>query len=74
MAEVRVGEAAFFGAEKEGDRAGTEAFADEGSGLRQTPHEMLRPAAAEGSGANDECAVGDGLGDSFEFFSAGEKG
>jgi hypothetical protein len=36
-------------------------------------HRMLRFAAAQGCGANDEGAVGDGFGDGFEFFGAGEE-
>ncbi|HEX2713255.1 MAG TPA: hypothetical protein VHM88_13730 [Candidatus Acidoferrales bacterium] len=74
VAEVGVGKAAFFGAEKKGDAAGREAFADEGSGLRQAFHGVLWAATSEGSGAYDESTVGDGFRDGFEFFSASEKG
>ena len=74
VAEVLVGETALFRAEKKGDTAGSEAFADEGSGLRQAFHGMQWASTAERRGADYESAVSDGFGNGFEFFSAGKKG
>jgi hypothetical protein len=73
VAEVVVGEAALFGAEEEGDTACSKAFAEEGRGLLEAFHGVLRFAAAEGGGADDEGAVSEGFGKGFEFFGAGKN-
>ena len=74
VAEVFVGEAALFGAEQEGDTAGGEACADQGSGLLETLNRVLHFTVADGCGANDEGAVRHGFGEGGKFFSGGEDG
>src|SRR6266850_1646144 len=73
MAEIFVGEAALFRAEQKGDAAGNKALADQRRGVFEAFDRMLRVAAANGGGADDEVAVRDGFGESLELFGAGEK-
>ncbi len=73
MAEVFIGEAALFRAEQKGDAAPDEALADKGSGLLEALDGVLQFAGADGSGSDDEGAVGDGFGEGLEFLRAGEK-
>jgi hypothetical protein len=74
MGEVFIGKAALFGAEEKGDAAGGEALPDDGCSLLQALDGMLRAAAPQGGGADDEGAVGDGFRDGLEFFGAGQEG
>ena len=63
VAELVVGEAGFFGAEEEGDAAaGGEGLVDVRGGDGQGPEGVLEDALADGGGAEDEGAVGDGGG------------
>ena len=73
MAEVFVGEAALFRAEQKGDAAGNKALADQRRGVFEAFDRVLRIAATNGGGADDEVAVRDGFGESLELFGAGEK-
>ena len=59
--EVFAGEAVFFRTEDEGDAGGAFLF-DIGSEIRKGEDGLLGLAMSEGSGADDEGAVGDGLG------------
>ena len=73
MAEVFVRKAALFGAEQKGDSTAGEMFMDEARSLLKAANRMQGLAAADGSGANNEGAVRDGIGDGFEFFGAGKQ-
>src|SRR6266850_2527327 len=67
MAEIFVGEAALFRAEQKGDAAGNKALADQRRGVFEAFDRVLRVAAANGGGADDESAVRDGFGESLEL-------
>jgi len=73
MAEVFVGEADFFGAEEKSDPGGKEFAADKAGAGFESANGMLQGAAADGGGADDESAIGDGVGDGGEFLGVGEK-
>src|SRR6267378_3234061 len=73
MAEVFVGEAAFFGAEQESHAAVSEALSNQRRALLGAFDGVLRVAAAHGGSADDESAVRDGFGETLELFGAGEK-
>jgi len=52
--------------------AAGEVLSKESPGRLEAANGMLRLAAADGSGSDNEGAICDGFGDSFEFFGADE--
>jgi hypothetical protein len=70
MAQVRGGKAEFFGAEEERHAAGGEARANQAGGGFGAAHGVLHDAMTDGGGADDEGAIGDGIGDARELLGA----
>ena len=73
VAERVVGKAEFFGTEKQGDGAGGETLADEGSGGFEAADDMVGFARTHGGGAEDQGTIGDGVGNGGEFLGIGEQ-
>lgn len=72
MAEIRVGEAALLGAKQEGDGGRGQAAADQASAVLEPFEGMTESAAADGGGADDQGAIGDGVGQGGEFAGVGQ--
>ena len=63
VAEFFIGEAGFFGAEEDGYLACAGGGVDAGGGFGEGEEGMLKVSFTYGGGADDEGAVGDGLGE-----------
>jgi len=73
MAEVFVRKTTLLGTEKKGDAASSEMLAEWTGGLTEATDRVLRLAAADGGGTDNEGAIRNGFGNGFEFFGAGEQ-
>ena len=70
MAEVFVRKTTLLGTEKKGDAASSEMLAEWTGGLTEPTDRVLRLAAADGGGTDNEGAIRNGFGNGFELFSA----
>lgn len=68
MAEVFVREAEFLGAEKKSDRTRCEALTNEACAGFEAPERVLQIAVADGGSADDERAIGNGIGHAGKNF------
>jgi hypothetical protein len=73
VTEVFIRKTAFFRTKEKGDAAAGEMFAQESRGLLEAANRVLRLAAADRGGPDNERAIRHSFRDGLKFFGAGEQ-